>query len=65
LDLNVIVEYHYINKNKYEVTVRTAMCKDEFKISDGQYKIEIDDDGNSVLYKNERSSLNSICDFTM
>lgn len=48
--LNVAVEFHHIEKKKYEVTVITAMVTDEFKISDGQYVVLVNDD-NSDLFK--------------
>jgi hypothetical protein len=51
--LNVIAEYHYLNLNKYEVTVKTAMRKDDFHYSDGQFLVEIFDEGNSILFKKE------------
>lgn len=35
--LNIVVEIHYLETSKYEVTVITAMETDDFKISDGQY----------------------------
>ncbi|MGJ8716607.1 MAG: hypothetical protein ACSHXG_16025 [Maribacter stanieri] len=35
--LNVVVEIHFLETSKYEVTVITAMEIDNFKISDGQY----------------------------
>lgn len=37
--LNVVVEIHYLDTSKYEVTVITAMEIDNFKIADGQYLI--------------------------
>jgi hypothetical protein len=62
-DLNIIVEYHYLSISKYEVTVRTAMCKNGFKYGDGQYKIEINQDDSSTLYRNERGQIKTICYF--
>jgi hypothetical protein len=40
--LNVAIECHLLELNKYEITVKTAMCEDNFAISDGQYYVEID-----------------------
>lgn len=40
--LNVAIECHLLELNKYEITVKTAMCEENFTISDGQYYVEID-----------------------
>lgn len=42
--LNVVVEVHLIDICKYEITVKTAMCDDHFKLWAGQYVIEIEED---------------------
>lgn len=47
--LNVVVEIHFLDTSKYEVTVITAMEVDDFKIADGQYAISIVE--NRVLLK--------------
>jgi hypothetical protein len=39
--LNVVVEIHFLNTSKYEVTVITAMEVDDFKIADSQYVISL------------------------
>lgn len=39
LDLNIIVEYHFIDVATYEATVITAMRKDSFYEAEGQYSI--------------------------
>lgn len=46
--LNVVVEYHFLKLNTYEVTVKTAMSIDVFNLADGQYLIEFSND-ESVL----------------
>lgn len=61
-NLNVIAEYHYLSFSKYEVTITTAMRKDEFTFSDGQFKLEIDGK-NSILLKNERGQIKTISTF--
>lgn len=38
--LNIVAEYHFINLNKFEVTIITAMSIDEFELGDNQYAIE-------------------------
>ncbi|MGB8190321.1 MAG: hypothetical protein WCF67_00320 [Chitinophagaceae bacterium] len=51
--LNVVIEAHIIDLDTYEVTVKTAMCTDEFPLGDGQFALHIF--GNeSVLKKLER-----------
>ena len=39
--LNVATECHFIDVNTYEITVKTAMVVDNFRIRDGQYILEI------------------------
>lgn len=46
--LNVAIEAHYIGLNRYEITVKTAMCVDDFRLSDGQYAIELHGDGSTL-----------------
>ena len=48
--LNVVAEYHFYKLNVYEVTVITAMCKDDYYFEDGQYAVEFHGDNNSILY---------------
>ncbi|MBN8783515.1 MAG: hypothetical protein ABS85_09040 [Sphingobacteriales bacterium SCN 48-20] len=50
--LNVVIEAHYLDIGKYEITVKTAMCKDDYYLSDNQYAIELDGDG-SILKKKD------------
>lgn len=48
--LNVVIEAHFLDISRCEITVKTAMCVDDFKMSTGQYFIEFQEDG-SVLKK--------------
>lgn len=48
LDLNLIVEYHFIDVATYEATVITAMRKDGFQEGEGQYSINMTE-GDSIL----------------
>ena len=61
--LNVVVEYHFLNMNSYEVTLITAMRKDDFYFSDGTFQLEIQSDGSSSLYKSERGKVKLISEF--
>lgn len=57
--LNVVIEAHLISVDRYEITVKTAMCNDSFAISDGQFAIEII--GNeSVIRKMERGQVREV-----
>lgn len=47
--LNVLIETHFIDFNKYETTVKTAMCKDNFEPFDAQYIVELTGDYESTL----------------
>jgi hypothetical protein len=57
--LNVVVEIHFLDTSKYEVTVITAMEIDDFKIADSQYVISIVED-RVVLKRNVNKSLQEI-----
>lgn len=50
--LNIIVEFHLINFNKYEITVITAMSCHDFKMSEGQFALEIKGKTDSILKQN-------------
>jgi hypothetical protein len=60
--LNVAIEVHFVKISLYQITVKTAMRHDEFKMSDNQYIIELDGDG-SVLKKFENKRFKEICKF--
>ncbi len=60
--VNVVTEFHYVSRNKYEVTVITAMQSEEFKIGVGQFTIEIDGES-SILSKNEGGKIVEIDTF--
>lgn len=53
--LNVIVEYHYKEHNCYEVTVKTAMRKDNFVFGVGDYAVQITGE-TSELILNDRGN---------
>jgi hypothetical protein len=57
MTLNIALEIHFVNFNFYEITVKTAMCTNEFKIGVGQYVVELIDDNNSVLKKKEQNNI--------
>ena len=59
-NLHVIIEAHMISVNAYEVTVITAMNKENFILSDGQYVIELLDDDLSVLKFSRRGKVGEI-----
>ena len=61
--LNIVTEFHYVEKSKYEVTVITAMQADHFSVGMGQFTLEIM--GNSsVLRKFDGRNLNDVDNFT-
>ncbi len=47
--LNIVTEFHWIALRKYEVTVKTAMVTEEFRLSDGQFALRLDDTGCVIL----------------
>ncbi len=58
--LNVVVEAHADEVNLFEITIITAMQNDEFRLSDGQYMIELLGQGNSVLFQSFRGRVTEI-----
>lgn len=40
--LNVVTEFHHLEKNRLQVTVITAMQTNSFKFSMGQFVLEVD-----------------------
>lgn len=42
--LNVVVECHYIDISTYELTIITAMVIEDFRISDNQYVLQVNND---------------------
>lgn len=53
-DLNVVLEFNFIDDKHYELTVITAMLTDNFKLSDNQYTLELNDSGASLyLFRNK------------
>ena len=62
--LNVVVEFHFLDTNKYEITVRTAMSIDDFKLQDNQYVIQLG--GNeSTLFLMKNKTLNELDTFVI
>jgi len=58
--LNVAIELHCISLDKYEITVFTAMKKDDFKMSQGQFAIQLYGNSESELKKFENGKLLTI-----
>jgi hypothetical protein len=47
--LNIVVEYHFINLKKFEVTIVTAMSTDQFELGDNQYAIEYNEEQSTLF----------------
>jgi len=47
--LNIVAEFHWIELLHYEVTVKTAMVTDAFRLSDGQFALRLNDSGCVIL----------------
>lgn len=62
-DLNIVVEYHYLSMHRYEVTVITALRKNDFYFNDGSYQIELYENDGSNLNKNELKKVKEIDSF--
>ncbi|PXY39396.1 hypothetical protein DMB65_18095 [Flavobacterium cheongpyeongense] len=52
ITLNIIAEYHFFDTNTYEVTVITAMRKEDFKISVGQFELIFNSSFSTLNQKN-------------
>ena len=48
--LNIVVEYHFISLNKFEVTIVTAMSNEQFQLGDNQYAVEFSEE-KSILFR--------------
>lgn len=59
--LNVVIEAHHTEMNKFEITVKTAMCVEDFRLYQGQYSIEFQGD-NSTMYRKNNNGEAEICD---
>jgi len=64
LPLNVIAEFHFVSLGKYEVTIKTAMREEDFRVHDGQYIVEIFNEETSTLSKSQMKVIKEICHFT-
>lgn len=51
--LNVAIEIHFLTINSFEITIKTAMCVNDFRLSAGQYNINLLNNYSSVLYRFE------------
>jgi hypothetical protein len=56
--LNVVAEFHGLDIGKYEVTVRTAMRKDNYEIFDGDHEILFDGESSELNFKVENKLTN-------
>lgn len=56
--LNVVVEYHFLDFNNFEVTVITAMRNENFVVSDGQCIITFENDISTLyIFKNKKEEM--------
>jgi hypothetical protein len=58
--LNVIIEAHYLGLNSFQITVKTAMCVDDFRLGQGQYLLEFQGD-ESFLKKYDNRKVIDVC----
>lgn len=47
--LNIVVEYHFLSLNKFEVTIVTAMSNEHFQLGDNQYAIEFSEEQSTLF----------------
>ena len=60
--LNIAIEVHFLDVCEYEVTIKTAMLEDNFKLFDNEYVIDYEE-GFVVLNKYDQKKLVEICKF--
>lgn len=58
MTLNVIAEFHGLDISQYEVTVRTAMRKDNYEIFDGDHEIVFYGESSELNFKVENKLAN-------
>lgn len=54
--LNVVIEVHLLDSKTFEVTVKTALRKCDYRLESGQYAIEFFEGNSSLLKKYEHSN---------
>lgn len=57
---NVTIEGHFVSLNEFEITIVTAIQKNDYQPSDGQYAVELLGNGNSILYHCARGKITEI-----
>lgn len=60
IPLNVVVEVYLDDSNQHEITVKTAMCIEDFKFYDGQFILELIEDDYSKLSQFTRGRIGEI-----
>jgi len=63
--LNIVLEYHYLILNKYEVTLITALPSDDFLLSDGQYQLILHSNETSVLYRKQLTKTGLVSSYSI
>lgn len=58
--LTIVAQIHFINLWAYQVTVVTAMCGVEFRISPGQYFVELTSENTSILYRLDNGNVTKV-----
>ncbi len=58
--LNVVIEVHYTELSRFEITVKTAMCTEGFNMFMGQFSIDFQGD-TSTLYRMDNTGLTEVC----
>lgn len=57
---NVTIEAHIISLNEFEITIVTAIQKNDYQPSDGQYAVELLGNDNSILVQSSRGKITDI-----
>jgi hypothetical protein len=64
ITLNVVLEIHLLGLTRMEVTVKTAMSKNNFELSDGQYSIELLEPNHSLLRLRQFNRTSDVAEYT-
>ena len=54
--LNVVIEAHFTAINRFEITVKTAMRTADFRLYQGQYAVELQEDA-SILFRKDNKNV--------
>lgn len=58
--LTIVAQIHFINLWAYQVTIVTARCGEDFRISSGQYFVELTAENSSTLFRLDNGKITTV-----